>query len=250
MILCANIQSLTVTEEKTKKFGFSIYSDSLKFMFVVEYLKYGIDAQIKFRGEMMSDYINAPKTKRGEATMNRIVDAAAEIFFEKGFHNGSITDITNRASTASGTFYIYFDSKLSVYRYLLTEYGKDVRRRSHAAIAGAKSRKEAERLGIRSFFEYVLETPGLFNIIWESLYIDKEMFYEYYSTFSKSYASRLKTAQLDGEVRDIDPEVLSYVLIGITNFVALNSIVLKGEKDIDYLVDQIMLFLDGGLFTE
>ena len=197
----------------------------------------------------MEEYIIKPKTKRGEATLEKIIDAASAVFYEKGFHGGSIADITQRAGVGNGTFYIYFDSKLSVYRYLLVEYGKRIRAASTQAIAGCANRKEAERLGIRSFFEFVLEDQGIFNIIWESLYIDKTLFDDFYTTFSKSYVSRLKQAQADGEVRDIDPKVLSYVLMGITNFVALNSLVLKQENNVDHLVDEVMKVLENGIFT-
>ena len=194
----------------------------------------------------MSEYMIKPKTKRGEATLEKLIDA---VFYEKGFHGGSISDITRRAGVGNGTFYIYFDSKLSVYRYLLVEYGKRIRAKSNQAISGCTTRKEAERLGIRSFFEFVLEDQGIFNIIWESLYIDKTLFDDFYTTFSTFYVSRLKKAQESGEVRDIDPQVLSYVLMGITNFVALNSLVLKQEKNIDFLVDEVMKVLEKGIFT-
>lgn len=197
----------------------------------------------------MSEYMIKPKTKRGEATLEKLIDAAAVVFYEKGFHGGSISDITRRAGVGNGTFYIYFDSKLSVYRYLLVEYGKRIRAKSNQAISGCTTRKDAERLGIRSFFEFVLEDQGIFNIIWESLYIDKTLFDDFYTTFSKFYVSRLKKAQESGEVRDIDPQVLSYVLMGITNFVALNSLVLKQEKNIDFLVDEVMKVLEKGIFT-
>lgn len=197
----------------------------------------------------MSEYMIKPKTKRGEATLEKLIDAATAVFYEKGFHGGSISDITRRAGVGNGTFYIYFDSKLSVYRYLLVEYGKRIRAKSNQAISGCTTRKEAERLGIRSFFEFVLEDQGIFNIIWESLYIDKTLFDDFYTTFSKFYVSRLKKAQESGEVRDIDPQVLSYVLMGITNFVALNSLVLKQEKNIDFLVDEVMKVLEKGIFT-
>lgn len=197
----------------------------------------------------MEEYIIKPKTKRGEATLEKIIDAASAVFYEKGFHGGSIADITQRAGVGNGTFYIYFDSKLSVYRYLLVEYGKRIRAASNQAISGCANRKEAERLGIRSFFEFVLKDQGIFNIIWESLYIDKSLFDDFYTTFSKSYVSRLKQAQADGEVRDIDPKVLSYVLMGITNFVALNSLVLKQENNVNHLVDEVMKVLENGIFT-
>ena len=200
---------------------------------------------------MAKKYFIKPKTKRGEATLEKIIDAAAAVFYEKGFHDGSIADITQRAGVGNGTFYIYFDSKLSVYRHLLMEYGKRVRARSREAIANCTSRREAERLGLRAFFEYALEDQSIFTIIWESLYIDKTLFYDYYATFSKAYVRGLKEAQAEGEVRDIDPAVLSYVLMGIANFVALNSLVLKPEQEhnIDYLVDEVMKVLENGMFN-
>lgn len=198
----------------------------------------------------MENYIINPKTKRGEATLEKILEAAREVFYEKGFHKGGISDITKKAGVGHGTFYVYFDSKISVYRYLLVEYGKRIRAKSNEAISGCANRKEAERVGIRSFFEFVLADQGIFSIIWESLYIDKSLFDEFYTTFSKSYVHRLEQAQLDGEVRDIDPKVLSYVLMGITNFVALNSLVLKQENNIDHLVDEIMKVLENGMFVK
>ncbi len=197
----------------------------------------------------MAKYIMKPKTKRGEATLEKLVDAAAAVFYEKGFHEGSVSDITRRAGVGNGTFYIYFDSKLSAYRHLLLEYGKRVRARSAKAIADCANRKEAERAGLRSFFEFALEDQAIFNIIWESLYIDKSLFYDFYATFSRAYVARLKAAQANGEVRDIDPAVLSYVLMGIANFVALNSLILKQEHNVDYLVDEVMKVLENGMFT-
>lgn len=198
----------------------------------------------------MENYIINPKTKRGEATLEKILGAAREVFYEKGFHKGGIADIAKKAGVGHGTFYVYFDSKISVYRYLLVEYGRRIRAKSNEVISGCTNRKEAERLGIKSFFEFVLKDQAIFSIIWESLYIDKSLFDEFYTTFSESYVRRLEQAQLDGDVRDIDPEVLSYVLMGITNFVALNSLVLKQKNNVDYLVDEIMKVLENGMFTK
>lgn len=196
----------------------------------------------------MEQYIIKPKTKRGEATLEKLIEAAKAVFYEKGFHGGSISDITKRAGVGSGTFYIYFDSKISLYRYLLKEYGHRIRANSSQAIAECTTRKEAERRGIRSFFEYVQKDQAIFNIVWESLYIDKTLLDDFYTSFSKFYVSRLTQAQQAGEVRDIDPDVLSYVLMGITNFVALNSLVLKQEDNIDHLVDEVMKVLETGIF--
>ncbi len=196
----------------------------------------------------MSDYVIQPKTKRGQTTLDNIIQAAAEVFYEKGFYGGAISDITRKAGVGNGTFYIYFDSKLSVYRHLLVEYGNRIRAASHQAISGCESREEAERQGMRAFFQFVLEDQAIFNIIWESLYIDKTLFDEFYTTFAQAYSQRLEKAQQAGEVRPMDPQVLSYALMGISNFVALNSLVLKQEQNIDGLTDEVMKLLSHGMF--
>ncbi|MCR4710718.1 MAG: TetR/AcrR family transcriptional regulator [Clostridia bacterium] len=197
----------------------------------------------------MAELPEKPKTKRGEATREKLIQAAAKTFYDKGYHGSTIHDITRIAGVGSGTFYLYFDSKISVYRYLLIEYGERIRANSAIAIQKSKNRREAEELGIRSFFEFVTREPEIFNVIWESLYIDKRLFDDFYHTFSEAYVSQLEKAQKKGEVRDIDPSVLSYMLIGISNFVALNSIVLQQEQDLDALIREIMKLLDGGMFT-
>ena len=208
-------------------------------------------AQIK-RGDFNLDHralINRPKTKKGRETLNRIVSAAAQEFYEKGYHNASINDITRRAGVASGTFYVYFDGKYNLYRFLLLQCSHMIRKHLNQAIQGCATRRKAEEVGLREWLHFVRENRYMYHIIWESLYIDKQLFDDFYTTFSNSYITRLRQAQTDGEVKDIDPNVLSYILMGITNFVALNSLVLKQEKNIDYLVDEVMKVLESGMFS-
>lgn len=55
-------------------------------------------------------------TRKGAATRARLVTAAARVFAELGFLQTRITDITKAADAASGTFYVYFDSKEDILR--------------------------------------------------------------------------------------------------------------------------------------
>ena len=49
---------------------------------------------------MNNDLINMPRTKRGLATLNNILSAAAQ-YCEKGYHSASINEITRVAGVAS-----------------------------------------------------------------------------------------------------------------------------------------------------
>ena len=58
---------------------------------------------------------------RGRRTLRLLLDAAAEEFGEKGFHEASISQITQRAGIAIGSFYTYFDSKEEVFTALVRD---------------------------------------------------------------------------------------------------------------------------------
>lgn len=192
-----------------------------------------------------SSLVNQPKTNRGQETLNRICSAAEEIFFQKGYYQTGINDITSLANVSAGTFYIYFESKQNLYEYLLRQYSHEIRLHISQAIAGCKTRREAEREGLRAWLNFIAAHKYVFNITWESLFIDKRLFDAYYSTFARSYIRQLNNAKLSGEVRDIDPEVMSFVLMGMANFIGMHWIMFKEERDIDYLVNEAMKMLDG-----
>ena len=61
---------------------------------------------------------NKPKTSRGEKTFNKIVKTGKTLFAKQGFYGTSINEIIEKANVATGTFYIYFDSKLALYLFI------------------------------------------------------------------------------------------------------------------------------------
>lgn len=199
----------------------------------------------------MNDLLKVPKTPKGVETLNNILSAAAQLIYERGYHGANISDITKLAGVATGTFYVYFDSKISLYRYLLLQFGHSIRREMSEKTRGCKTRREAERAGLVAWLEYVQNHPYVYNIIWESLYVDRKLFTEYYETFNKSYVSGLKAAQDNGELPDIDLDVLSYALMGISNFVGLKYCMFSEEAvDFGQVADEIMKVLEHGMFTD
>src|SRR5947209_18878294 len=53
---------------------------------------------------------NGPRSRKGVQTRARLVDAAKQIFEEKGFLEARTSEIAQRASLPHGAFYHYFDS--------------------------------------------------------------------------------------------------------------------------------------------
>ncbi len=194
--------------------------------------------------------INQPKTKLGQIKMDKLLDAAEELFTTKGFYQTSISEICKTAKTAVGTFYIYFDSKTDIYRYMMNSYAKEIKLRLAEAIKGCSSRYEKEREGIRCFIKYAVEKPNVYNVIWGSLSVDKELFINYYESFAKSYTRALESSEQ--ELSATDATTVAYMLMGISNFLGLKAM-FEGmtEDDIDRLVDgTLMPALSCGFFTD
>lgn len=197
----------------------------------------------------MEPLVNAPKTSRGKATLERLLSAAEQVFYEKGYHGASINDIANRAEIGAGTFYIYFDSKYNLYRYLLLQCSHRIRKHLSMSTKGCKTRREIERVGMRSWLQFVRENRYMYHIIWESLYVDKQLFVDYYVNFAAAYMEGLELAKDGKQIRGIDSEVLAYTLMGATNFIGLNwGLFKEEEEDLDRVTEEFMKILDAGIF--
>jgi AcrR family transcriptional regulator len=194
--------------------------------------------------------LKIPNTRNGRATFQLIVDTAIEVFYRKGYHNTTIKDITSEANIAAGTFYLYFKNKLILYKYVLSQFQHDIRRAIAQKVENVEGRFEKEKIGIKTFIEYAIENPNSYNIIWESLYIDKSLFIDYYANFAKRYERGLKQSIIDGEMYDVDTELVSYILMGVANFVGLKVLLNLGTKneDVDYVVDTVMNIIKTGIF--
>jgi AcrR family transcriptional regulator len=61
---------------------------------------------------------SAPRSRKGERTRARLLEAAKKVFEASGFLEARITDISKHAKLSHGSFYHYFDSKEQIFREL------------------------------------------------------------------------------------------------------------------------------------
>ena len=194
--------------------------------------------------------VNHPKTRVGMTKMDKLIDAAEELFSTKGFYQTSIVDICRGAGSAVGTFYIYFETKTDIYRFMMKKYEKEIKSRLSEAIKNATTRYEKEREGIKCFIKYAVKTPNVYNIIWGSLSIDRNMFVDYYVSFSKSYTKAL--SHEISEVNTEDPTTMAYALMGVSNFLGLRAMFESmSDEEIDAMIDNtLMPSLLSGVFKK
>lgn len=139
-----------------------------------------------------------PKTSRGRKTRRRILDAAEAEFGEKGFHDGSISGITQRAGVALGTFYTYFDSKEEIFQALVADMSRRTREWIGKRVADATDRMTAERLGIEAYIEFARQHKGIYRIISEAEFVATEAYRDHYEGFARAYRRNLEKAARKG----------------------------------------------------
>jgi AcrR family transcriptional regulator len=189
----------------------------------------------------------APKTRRGERTRQKILDAAEREIGRKGFADASISAITAKAAVGQGTFYVYFRSKEDVLRELVLRMGRRLRRHLTLAIADAPSRLEAERRGLRAFLEFVRNNPDLYRVVAESQFVDPPVFRRYYEEFAASYRAGLEVAAAKDEIRPGDAEVRAWALMGVSDMVGRRFALWDGKAPLKRVAEAAFDLVARGL---
>jgi AcrR family transcriptional regulator len=190
-----------------------------------------------------------PVTARGQRTRERILRAAEEVFGDRGFERASVAEIAGRAGVALGTFYIYFPDKKSAFVELVDELGSRLRRDLGEATRDIKGRLAAEREGLRAFFAFVRAHRKLYRIVPQAEFVDEPTFRRYYDRLASRYAAGLRKAMSEGEVREGDPEVLAYAMMGMADFLGMRWVLWAGdeEEDLDHIVEEASRLFRTGL---
>lgn len=175
--------------------------------------------------------IKQPRTKRGQATLRKLLDAATAEFGEHGFHDASISSITSRAGVALGTFYTYFQSKDALFRALIFDLSGQIRADASAAIAGETEPLTIERLALTAFLEFASEHKEIYRIIDEAEFVDPEMYRYHYTTIAGRIAQRLSDGSKNDTLRPDIGEIEAWAIMGMNVFLGLRFAVWRGEGD-------------------
>lgn len=123
----------------------------------------------------MSDFIQQHRK-------NQILDAAAAVFAEKGFHPTTTKDIARQAGISEGTIYNYFDSKTALLLGIFERMKNTIVRENMPPIP--------DDLDFHAFIRAFLQQPlmgmkqdnfGLFRIIVSEMMVNQELRELYYS---------------------------------------------------------------------
>jgi len=162
-----------------------------------------------------------------------LLNAALDIFFEKGFSAARMDDIAKRAGVTKGTVYLYFPSKEMLFKALITTHAIPKVEKLEALSSDAVSGKDA----IRGFMDFVVrilcETP-LPKFI-KVLIGDSGAFPGVIETYRETVLKRIFAAiatiirkgQARGEFRLTDPELTTRLVVSPVIFSTVWKVVFE-----------------------
>jgi AcrR family transcriptional regulator len=189
----------------------------------------------------------APRTERGRRTVRKLLEAAAQEFGERGFHEAAITGITARAGVALGTFYTYFTSKEELFRALVQDMSDAVRAHVAEAVASAPDRLAAERIGLAAFIAFVRRHPELYRIIEEAQFVAEDVYRRHYLTFVEGYGRNLAVARERGQISNGPDELRAWALIGMSVFLGMRYGIWRQDMTPEQVADLAIDFVSEGL---
>jgi len=182
---------------------------------------------------MAEPSVSRAKPRRSERTRARILDAAEEVFGERGYHGASVGEITKTAGVGLGTFYLYFPSKLDIYRHLLRSRQDEFIQAARRAYEDATDQRAVVQGAFRAFFDWIARRPTVLRMMREAEFVDPAMLIDLYQAPADEFRERLGRAMELGYIRQTDPDVLAWCLMGMAEFVTLRWIVWTGSPAID-----------------
>ena len=197
-----------------------------------------------------SEDAKQPRTERGRRTQRKLLDAAADEFAEKGFHEASISSITRAAGTALGSFYTYFDSKDAIFRALVRDMSHQVGRHAAAAIGEETGALAIERLALRSFLEFAREHKEIYRIIDEAEFVDPDSYRRHYETIASRIEGRLRVGAESGELRGDVGELHAWAIMGMNVFLGLRYVVWGDDGDPETLAADANRMIARGITAE
>ncbi len=186
-------------------------------------------------------------TQRGRDRREQLIDCAARLFAERGYHPTSVSDVVEELGVGKGVFYWYFSSKEELLAELLKASNHDLRKRQQQAIGDEPDPIKRIELGIRASLTWFREHRDYFSII--AFAATDETFAPVLRR-NRDIAiadtiRHLKDGIVEGRITDADPEMLAHAIHGVVAELTRQYLV-EQDEDVDRIAAVAVSFcLDG-----
>jgi AcrR family transcriptional regulator len=166
--------------------------------------------------------------KKSEITRKKLIDAAIEVFGEKGYSKARITDITKKVGLTHAAFYAYFKDKDDLVRSLIETISRDLG--DYAVLSGDGNLDfddpKALKKTVSDIFSFYRDNLALHAAFIEGALQDKEL-RALLSKINKdlvaSVTKQVKEHKKAGKCDNWNPEAVGNLLVLTLGYLAVVS---------------------------
>jgi len=98
----------------------------------------------------------------------QLLEAASEIFVERGYHSAGMDEIAIHAGVSKPVLYQYFPSKLDLYLAVVDSHAEKLVSDVNAALLTTTDNKQRVRAAVKAFFDFIDEDNSGYRLIFSS----------------------------------------------------------------------------------
>lgn len=190
-----------------------------------------------------------------EVRQAQILDAARDLFVERGYHSTTVDDIVGRVEVARGTFYLYFPDKRAVLEALVDGFFERITASIRSIDLADPDRPPLAQLraNLRRICELALTEPQMMKILlYDVPGLDSELDEKlrgFYAALRAFLEESLQEGQRIGLVREGDRAIMVALGIGGMKEILLTAVTADEPASPERLTDEIMRFFESGLLA-
>jgi len=200
----------------------------------------------------------AQPSQRRTQKRDLIVEAAVQVFAEKGFHQARISDIATRAGVADGTIYLYFKNKEDLLLSIFEEKMDELLDGMHAALDGIEDPLDRVRRFAQHHFLQVRDNRAAAEVLQVELRLSNKFLKEYRPEklwdYLNIFADIVRSGQHAGLFRpEIDPFIAMWGFFGGLDEIAMQWVLARNHQRIqlEEAAHQVAeIFIRGMLITQ
>ncbi len=184
---------------------------------------------------------------------SRIIEAAVEVFAEKGFRAARVSDIARSAGVADGTIYLYFKNKEDLLLVIFEEKMEDLLLNLQASLHGIDDPVERMRAYARHHFQSIQDRPALAQVFQVELRQSHRFLREYRPEklwqYLGVFGELVRDGQDHGVIRDdVDPFLAQWAFFGALDEISIQWVLARKRErfNLDHAAQQVVdIFLRG-----
>ena len=182
-----------------------------------------------------------------ELTRQRIMDAATEVFSEKGYHGAAVDDIVKQSDTSKGSFYFHFPSKQEIFFSLVERFITGLSDSLEVSIEKETGAISKVNVALKTVFESFSKHRSLAKILLVGgVGLGKafdERLLSIHARFASLIKSHLDDAIAEGSIAPLNTEITSYAWLGAVNEVIIRWLYTGQPKDLDEALENLRKLL-------